>query len=59
MANEYTVTLSNGDTYTVTTGHHHGDHTVEAFKKILGDIVKQSTGSVIAGTILHFALKKR
>jgi hypothetical protein len=59
MAHLYEATHSNGQVYDVTTNHHHGDHTVENFKKILGDIVKQSAGGVVSGTILHFVFKGR
>ncbi len=59
MANVYDAKHSNGQTYTVTTNHHHDDHTAENFKKLLGDIVKQSAGGVVSGTILHFVFKGR
>ncbi len=57
MSNVYEAKHSNGQTYTVTTDHHHGDHSAENFKKILGDVVKQSAGGVVSGTILHFVFK--
>lgn len=59
MANVYEVKLSNGQSYTVTTEEHHDNHSEERFKRILGDILKSSTSTVIGGTILHFVLKRR
>jgi hypothetical protein len=53
------VKLSNGQSYTVTTEEHHDNHSEERFKRILGDILKNSTSTVIGGTILHFVLKRR
>ena len=63
MANVYEVKTSGGQSYTVTTVEHHDNHPTERFKKILGDILKQSTGSAIggtiSGTIVYFAFKGR
>lgn len=59
MANVYEAKHSNGQAYTVTTEHHHDDHGVDSFKKILGDIIKNGAGGVVSGTVLHFVFKGR
>lgn len=59
MANLYEVKLSNGETRTVTVEEHHDRHSVERFKTILTDVLKQSAGGVVSGTILHFVFKGR
>ncbi len=58
MANKYHVTLSNGDSYTVTTEEHHDDHGLEAFKKHLFDAITSVTGGLVTAYVLHFTLKK-
>ncbi len=59
MSNEYTVRLTDGSTYTVTTTRHHDDHPFDEFARHLLDIIKGSVGGVIAGTVVHFLHKGR
>lgn len=59
MANLYHVTLSSGETFTVTTEEHHDDHSDQSFARHLLDIIKSSIGGVISVTVVHFLHKGR
>ncbi|TWB34337.1 hypothetical protein [Nitrospirillum pindoramense] len=53
MENVYDVTLSTGESYTVTTEKHHDDHTDEGFKRHLREAIKTVAANVIGGIIIH------
>jgi hypothetical protein len=55
----YHVTLSNGESYTVTTEEHHDDHTDTSFARHLLDVIKSAIGGVISGTVVRFMHKGR
>jgi hypothetical protein len=59
VANVYHVELSDGQSYTVTTEHHHDDHDAATFRRHLLDVIKSSVAGVVSGTIVHFLHKGR
>ena len=59
MANQYDVTLSDGRSYSVTTDRHHGEHSDNAFKQHLLDIIKQSAAGIITGVVVGYIHRGR
>lgn len=59
MANQYTVTMSDGKKFDVTTSEHHDDHSDASFKNHLWAVITGSISGMISGTVIHFVFKGR
>lgn len=59
MANVYHVTMSNGESYTVSTEEHHDDHSDASFARHLLDVIKSAISGVISGSVVRFLHKGR
>ena len=52
MAHIYSVQLSDGRTYDVSTEHYHGDHNDSTFKQHLLDVLKGTLSDLLARVIV-------
>jgi hypothetical protein len=59
MANVYEARLSSGESYTVTTDRHHGDHDDKTFKQHLLDVIKGSISGIVSGVVVAYIHKGR
>jgi hypothetical protein len=57
MSHHYEAHASDGQTYNVTTQHHHDDHEDATFKRHLLDVIKGSISGVAAGAVLRFVYR--
>lgn len=57
--NHYSVTLNDGQTYTVKTPKHHTQHSEAEFEEHLLDVIKQTIANVVGGVIIKIIFKGR
>lgn len=59
MAYLYDVHFNNGQAFTVTTDQHHDQHSEDAFRRHLLDVITQATGRVVGEVIVRVIFKGR
>lgn len=53
MGHMYEAHTNDGQSFDVSTPHHHSDHDDQTFRNHLLDVIKQSASQIIAGVVVH------